>query len=52
MKETIRNRIGVYNDQTLPVANYYAAQGKLNRVHGMGSIDEIRQRIFDVLDEL
>ena len=51
-EETIRNRIGVYNEQTLPVANYYDAQDKLNRVHGMGSIEEIRQRIFDVLDQL
>jgi adenylate kinase len=49
-EQTIRNRIGVYNEQTLPVANYYDAQGKLNKVHGMGSIDEIKGRIFSVLD--
>jgi adenylate kinase len=51
-EETIRNRIGVYNEQTLPVANYYDGQGKLNKVHGMGSIEEISQRIADVLDGL
>jgi adenylate kinase len=51
-EETIRKRIKVYNDQTLPVASFYAAQGKLNEIHGVGSIEEIFGRIEKVLDVL
>ena len=46
---TIRKRITVYNQETLPVADYYKAQGKLNEVEGVGSIEEIGDRIAGVL---
>jgi adenylate kinase len=48
-EETIRKRIAVYNAETLPVADYYRSQDKLNEVDGVGSIDEISQRIGEVL---
>lgn len=48
-EDVIRNRIKVYNDQTLPVAGYYRQQGKLNEVLGTGSIEEIAARIAEVL---
>ena len=50
-EETIRNRIGVYNEQTLPVAAHYEAQDKLQKVHGMGTIEDISNRIATILDE-
>lgn len=37
----IRNRVKVYRDQTLPVAEYYGTQGKREDIQGEGSIDEI-----------
>lgn len=43
--ETIENRIQVYHKQTSPVAGYYEKQGKLRKVDGVGSIDEIFKRI-------
>jgi adenylate kinase len=46
---TIRKRISIYKDETLPVADYYQAQGKFNQVEGVGSIDEISKRIAGVL---
>ena len=49
-EEKIRTRIHVYENETLPVADYYAKQGKLNKVKGMGSIDEIFGRLCEVLD--
>ncbi|GAB4421579.1 MAG: adenylate kinase [Bacteroidia bacterium] len=49
-EETIRKRIVEYNDKTLPVADYYQQQGKLYEVEGVGSIEEISQRIAAVLD--
>jgi adenylate kinase len=48
----IRNRIQVYNDKTLPVASYYADQNKFASVEGVGSIDEIFERICAVIDEI
>lgn len=50
-EETIRKRIVEYNEKTLPVATYYADQNKLQEVEGMGSIEEISQRIAAVLAE-
>ncbi len=47
--ETIKNRLKVYHDQTAPLVDYYTAQ-KLDRtVDGVGSINEIKDRIAAVL---
>lgn len=48
----IRNRIEVYQQQTMPVASYYQHQGKLREVDGTGAIAQISQRIFDILDHI
>lgn len=45
----IRTRIVEYNNKTLPVANYYKAQGKLNEVEGVGSIEDIAESIASKL---
>lgn len=50
-EETIRRRINEYNDKTLPVATYYSEQEKLNEIEGVGSIDEIGQRVSEVLSQ-
>jgi adenylate kinase len=47
--QTIENRIKVYEDQTTPVMNYYDQQGKARYVDGMGSIEEIFERIKKVI---
>jgi len=44
-----RKRMQVYADQTAPVADYYADRGVLSRVLGMGTIEEVFQRIKGVL---
>ena len=48
----IQNRISVYNEQTLPVANFYEKQDKLTHLKGEGSINVIFDRICNVLDEI
>lgn len=48
--EVIANRIRVYNAETAPVKEYYAAQNKLISIDGIGSIDEISQRLFEAID--
>jgi adenylate kinase len=37
----IRNRVKVYREQTLPVAEYYGTQGKREDIKGEGSIEDI-----------
>jgi adenylate kinase len=46
----IENRIAVYNRETAPVKSFYEAQGKLMTLDGIGSIDEITQRLFVAVD--
>ena len=40
-KETVKNRLDVYNRSTAPLINYYERKGKLIKINGMGSIDQI-----------
>lgn len=49
-EETFRNRQRVYREQTAPLIPYYEKQGKLRKVDGMGSIDEVAAEIDAVLD--
>ncbi|GAB4119744.1 MAG: adenylate kinase [Wenzhouxiangellaceae bacterium] len=44
--EVVRNRLQVYAEHTAPVADHYAADGRLIRVLGEGKIDTITQRIL------
>jgi adenylate kinase len=46
----IRNRFKVYNDETSPLANFYAQKGKFIAVKGKGSIDEIFQNLCKAID--
>lgn len=41
----IQKRIDVYNAETAPVAGHYAAQGKFTGVDGIGTIEEITERL-------
>ncbi|WP_375579390.1 adenylate kinase [Marivirga tractuosa] len=48
----IENRIKVYQEETLPVANYYDGEGKFVKIHGVGTIDEIFGKISSEIDKL
>lgn len=48
--EVIQNRINVYKKETTPVKSFYEEQGKFQKIDGMGSIDEITQRLFDTIN--
>ena len=47
----IENRINVYNEKTLPLINYYKSQGKHFGIDGMGTIDEIKLRLKEVIEQ-
>jgi len=49
--EKVENRIRVYNEETLPIANYYKIQNKFFSINGVGSIDEIANNISRVIVE-
>lgn len=47
--ETIRRRMEVYVAETAPLSAAYADRGVLRQVDGLGSIDEVTERIFTAL---
>ena len=47
--ETVRARLRVYAEQTAPVADHFAAIGKLVTVDGVGELDTVFQRILAAL---
>jgi adenylate kinase len=49
---TIRHRMDVYAASTAPVLSAYADRGLLLEVDGLGTIDEVRARLFAALDAL
>jgi len=53
-EETVKERLRVYHDQTEPLIDFYSKEadaGSINyvKVNGVGSVDEIRNQIFDGL---
>ncbi|HMT91361.1 adenylate kinase [uncultured Thiothrix sp.] len=44
-EETIGNRLKVYEENTAPLINYYADQGLLKRVNGIGEMEDITKAI-------
>lgn len=46
---TVSSRLKVYEDQTKPLIYFYSKQGKLRKVNGVGSMDEIFSRITAIL---
>jgi len=46
----IRNRIKVFNDQTAPIFDHYEMFGKSQHIEGVGSIDEIFERLSDAIN--
>ena len=49
-EDVIRNRIETYRAQTAIVADYYSAQGKYFDIDGLGTMDEVFDRICSVID--
>lgn len=47
--EAYKVRLAAYNAQTAPLLPYYAAQGKLYEVDGMGAVDAVAAHIDEAL---
>jgi adenylate kinase len=50
--ETIKHRMEVYNEATDPLLAIYRERGLLVEVDGLGSVDEVGQRITQALDAI
>ncbi len=48
--EKVQRRIGWFRDKTMPVIEKYHADGRLIRVDGDGSVDDVYARIVHALD--
>jgi adenylate kinase len=48
-EETIGKRLSVYREQTEPVVDYYRSRGLLKSIDADGSMDEVYERLVDVL---
>lgn len=46
---TIKNRINEYNNKTLPLKEYYSADGKYHSINGIGSVSDIFNDIVNRL---
>ena len=50
-KSKIQNRFDEYNKKTAPLIDYYKSQNKFFEIDGIGEINDISNRIFDVIDK-
>jgi len=48
----IRNRFVEYNNKTALLKTFYTAQGKFHSVSGIGRVEEITQRLIELIDGL
>ena len=49
--DTIRRRMEVYAGQTAPLLFHYESKGLLVDLEGTGTVDEVRERMFEQLDQ-
>lgn len=49
-EEVVRRRLEIYEEQTAPLIDLYSSRGILVSVDGLGSIDEVAQRMHSVLN--
>ena len=45
-EEKVRKRLKVYRESTLPVLEYYEKKGRVRRINGKGTPDEVKKRIL------
>lgn len=51
-KEIIENRLREYDNKTVPVIDFYDQQGNYFPIDGIGTIDEVFERLTDTIEEI
>lgn len=49
-EDAVRKRLEAFHRQTMPVVKFYEAKGWLREVDGLGSVDEVFERIDETLE--
>ena len=49
--EVVENRIKTYHDKTEPLIAFYKKAGKYSEIDGVGTIEQVRERIFSAMDK-
>lgn len=49
--EVVENRIKTYHAKTEPLIAFYKQAGKYKEVDGVGTVEEVRERIFSLMDQ-
>ena len=50
--DIIANRISTYHQKTEPLVNFYKKAGKYAEIDGNGTIEEVREKVFNLLDKV
>ncbi|MGO9173104.1 MAG: adenylate kinase [Rhodomicrobium sp.] len=48
--DTVRERLVIYHEQTKPLIDYYRAKGKLHVIDGESPIEDVKNRINDIVE--
>ena len=49
--EVVSNRVKTYHEKTEPLIAYYKAAGLYREIDGVGTIEEVRNRIFEAMEK-
>ncbi|MTE23513.1 adenylate kinase [Microbacterium sp. ZXX196] len=49
-EEAVARRLAIYESETAPIVDTYAERGIVDRIDGVGSLDEITARVFAALE--
>ncbi|MBE6222946.1 MAG: adenylate kinase [Bacteroidales bacterium] len=49
--EVVANRVKTYHAKTEPLIEFYKKAGRYHEIDGVGTIDEVRERIFSEMDK-
>ena len=49
LSDVLRRRLEVYTDQTAPLIETYSDRGLLAKVDGMGTVDQVSERLLTVV---
>ncbi len=48
-RETVENRLAVYEGQTAPLIAYYRQRGLLSDIDGSGKVEQVQQRVVELM---
>ena len=51
-QKKIQKRFQEYNDKTFPLIDFYTSRNKFQAVNGLGTINQISERLYDLIDSI